>query len=216
MLFSVDLQLLVCQENHRIYLTWGCYCCYNLTKMKIKFVKSVLLVPLFLLIVTPALAIGKPQDVGTHPNITAQANQQNGVTRACQTRENAIKTRSTHLVNLVTTMESKFDAIATRVEDYYANKVAPSGKTVSNYNTLVSDIQTKKTAIQTALTTAQNDATSFTCTSTNPKGQLTQFRDDMQAVKSVLKDYRTSIKNLIVAVHSVTGTENSESPKPTK
>lgn len=186
-------------------------------------IKYISLLGIVLLLITllnvSAFAVGKPQDVGNRPNIpvqTGQINTQNGATRACQARENAIKNRSTHLTQLATTMETKFDSIASRVENYYTNKIVPSGKSVSNYNTLVSDIQTKKTAVQTALTTAQNNAASFSCASTNPKNQLIQFRDDMQAVKSALKDYRTAIKNLIVAVHSVTGTENSESPKPTK
>jgi hypothetical protein len=71
--------------------------------------------------------------------------------------------------------------------------------------------------VQAALTKTQNDADNFNCTG-NPKDQLMLFREDMQSVKKALKDYRTSIKNLIVAVHSVTGAQNSEhpvSPKPT-
>lgn len=130
--------------------------------------------------------------------------------RACQAKENAIRNRAKHLGDLATTMEKTFDAIAKRVEDYYTTKVVPSGKTVAGYDSLVGDIATKKTAVQTALTKAQTDAEGFACDSTDPKGQLTQFREDMQAVKSALKDYRTSIKNLIVAVRSVTG-----APTPT-
>lgn len=98
------------------------------------------------------------------------------------------------------------------------SKVVPSGKTIANYDSLVADIQAKKSAVQTALSIAQNDANSFSCTGDDPKGQLTQFRKDMQAVKKALKEYRTSIKNLIVAVRSVTGTierENKVSSNPT-
>jgi hypothetical protein len=114
-------------------------------------------------------------------------------------------------------MEEKFDSIAKRVEDYYNSKVVPGGKTVADYVSLVTNINTNKTVVQTALTKTQNDANSFDCTG-NPKDQLMRFREDMQSVKKALKDYRTSIKNLIVAVHSVTGVQNSEpsvSPKPT-
>ncbi len=160
---------------------------------------------------TTAFAIGKPQNFGAqgqsfgHPNIPVT--QGTGGLHACQARENAIKNSLTHLTTLATNMETSFDIIATRVEDYYTNKVVPSGKTVANYNALVSDIQTQKTNVQAALTTAQTDANSFSCTSGTPKTQLTQFREDMQAVKQALKSYRTSIKNLIVAVHSVAGTK---------
>lgn len=134
----------------------------------------------------------------------------------CQNHEAEIGKRMSSLIKLVTNMLTKFDAIATRVEDYYNNKVVPSGKTVPNYTALVADIATKKAAVQTALTNAENDISSFKCTDDNPKGELKLFRTGMQAVKSALHDYRTSIKNLIVAVKSVVGeTEGkNESPKP--
>lgn len=164
----------------------------------IKFLLAILFS--ILLGTTPVFAA--PAD---HPNIAASTSAQNGKLQSCQARENAIKQRSSQLVRLVTNMESKFDSIASRVENYYISKVVPSGRTVSNYNNLVSDIQTKKAAVSTNLDKAKSDANAFSCTSGSPKAQMTQFRVDMQTVKSALKDYRTSIKNLIVAVHSVTG-----------
>jgi len=163
--------------------------------MMIKITKSVLFVSLFLLLTGSALAVGKAQ-------LNDQSNAQKGKIRACQAKEKSIQTRLSHLINLVTNMEEKFDSIAKRVEDYYISKVVPSGKTVTNYESLVTQINTSKTAVQTALTKTQNDADNFNCTG-NPKDQLMQFQEDMQSVKKALKDYRTSIKNLIVAVHSV-------------
>lgn len=133
----------------------------------------------------------------------------------CQNHEDEIKTRVTSLNKLVVGMIATFDAIAARVEDFYTNKVIPSGKTVPNYKELTDAITAKKAAVTTAMTNAQNDVSTFNCTSDNPKGELNLFRTDMQAVKKALQDYRTSIKNLIVAVKSVTGETNS-SPKPTE
>ena len=133
--------------------------------------------------------------------------------QACQAREEGIKNRSTHLTNLAKNIEDKFDAILTRVQNYYTNKVVPSGKTLSNYDTLVSNIQTKKTAVQTALTKAQNDVATFSCTSGSPKDAMLKFKTDMLAVKQALKEYRTSIKNLIVSVHGVTETEQDNTNK---
>lgn len=171
-----------------------------------------------LLISTPAFAA--PQNLPSqadHPNIPATTSGQNGKMQACQARENAIKQRSSQLVRLVTNMESKFDSIAKRVENYYTLKVVPSGKTVSNYNSLVADIQTKKAAVQVAVTTSSNDQSNFSCTSSDPKAQMQIFRVDMQNVKRALADYRTSIKNLIVAVRGVVGeTESSSSASPMK
>ena len=139
----------------------------------------------------------------------AQGRLQDAKLRSCQAREGAISQRSTHLAQMATTMENTFDAIAQRVETYYTTKVAPSGKTVSNYDALVSDIQTKKAAVQTALAPASTEATTFSCTSDDPKGQMTQFRTSMLGVITALQNYRTSVKNLIVAVRSVVGVTNS-------
>ncbi|MBI5465227.1 hypothetical protein HY946_01300 [Candidatus Gottesmanbacteria bacterium] len=190
---------------------------------------------LFLLfILAPSvLALDRPYNsagrlkTATHSAIETQNERrqlrQNRLTnaklKACQARENAIKKRTEHLGQLANTMMEKFDAIARRVEEYYTTKMVPGGKTVVNYDGLLSDIQTKKGAVQTALSQTQANTSSFACTSADPKGQLTQFKDDMQAVIKAFKDYKTSLKNLIVAVRSVTGTTErtslSPSPKPT-
>lgn len=175
-----------------------------------------------LVIVTTVFAVNLPPQAAsrgasqaTIARQAAQTRLQDAKLKSCQARENAIKQRSSSLTQLVTTMEEKFDRIEKRVEDYYNSKVVSSGKTVSNYASLISDIQTKKAAVPSALTKAQNDVTDFSCTSDNPKVQMTQFRVDMQSAKAALKDYRTSIKNLIVAVHSVTGEQN-KSPESSK
>ncbi len=200
--------------------------------MRMRVVYSVL-ASFFILFSSPALALGKSDTFpGRQTGTVRAAGQLTGLPtraqnrlvelklKACQARENAITQRMKRLMELVTMMEGKFDAIAARVEEYYASKVIPGGKTVANYDALIADIQTKRAAVQTALATAQTNSTGFSCTGGDPKGLLTQFRTDMQAVKKALHVYRTSIRNLIVAVHSVTGvTERanpSVSPKPTE
>lgn len=152
------------------------------------------------------VGLGRPAFVTATPGVTRAL-------RSCQAREEALKTRSARLVKFVNNMLSVFDNIATRVEKYYTNTVLPSGKSVSNYGALVADIQSKKVVVQTDLAKAQADLTSFSCSSVNPKAAMTLFRTDMQTVKKALKDFRTSIRNLIVAVHSVTGEGFRESTK---
>lgn len=157
--------------------------------------RALLALPLFLGIFVPSvLAVGMP--------VQAQGRLTAARLKACQARENAIKTRSQHLNQLVTTMEEKFDAIAARVEEYYTTKAVPNGKIIANYDALVADIAAKKTAVQTALTKAQNDIAGFRCDINDPKSQMVTYRNDMKGVIQELKDYRTSIKDLIVAVRS--------------
>lgn len=122
---------------------------------------------------------------------------------SCLARQSAIKTQMSSLVNLSTRMERQFDLIAQRAVDNYNAVVVPSGKIVPNYNALISDVQTKKETVQSALTIAQTESNNFSCTSEDPKLLMTQFRLNMQMVKVGLKSYRLSIKNLITTLRTV-------------
>lgn len=153
-----------------------------------------------------ALAVGpspRPGSPGATRSATAGQRLDEVRLKVCQVREDALKKRSQRLIQLVANMEDKFTSIAQRVKDYYTSKVVPAGQVVANYDSLVLSFDTKKAAIQTALTKAQEDLASFNCNGDDPKGGMMAFREDMQAVKGALKDYRTAIKDLIVAVRSV-------------
>lgn len=132
--------------------------------------------------------------------VTPSARRTAQQVKVCQVHEKNIKTRLNKLIQLVTTQETRFTAIASRVENRYTTKLAPKEKVVPNYTSLVADITAKKSAVDLSLTKAETDVAGFLCSSADPKSQLTTFRTDMQTVKSALKDYRKSIRNLIVAV----------------
>lgn len=159
----------------------------------------------FLLFTNPAAAKGQPS-----PLPTSRGGLIEGRLRACEARQDAVKNRMNSLTKLAKNIEDKFDSIATRVEDFYTK----SGKTVSNYNALVTDISAKKDVVTADLTDAQSKVDAFSCSADDPKGLLTQFRLEMQKVKTDLKNYRTSIKNLIVAVRPL-APEATKSPEPT-
>ncbi len=91
-----------------------------------------------------------------------------------------------------------FTTIATRVETFYTK----SGKTVANYSALVADMNTKHTAAQTAVNTIKADSTTFSCSATNPQGIVTGFKADLKLEISALQAYRTSVRNLTVAIKS--------------
>ena len=178
-------------------------------KTRLALVSSLLTLIIF---ATPALAQGgKPSPFPTPRHTLTQTSL-----RSCEARQDAIKTRMDSLVKLATNIEDKFDSIAKRVEDFYTNTVLPSGKSVSNYDALVANISAKKDVVTNDLTDAQTKVAAFSCTTDDPKGLLTQFRIDMQKVKTDLKSYRTTIKNLIVAVRPLAPSpepEASESPE---
>lgn len=162
--------------------------------------KTLILSFLLAFFVSPTFAVSKSGKATGRPTFAAT---NSGTARACLARESAVKTRMTQLTRLVTTMEATFDKIAGRVETYYTDTVLSSGRSVANYAALVSDIAAKKTLVQVQIDKANADITSFSCTSGDPKVVMNRFRLNLQSVKSALKDYRTSVKNLIVAVRTV-------------
>lgn len=120
--------------------------------------------------------------------------------RVCEAHQEAIQNRAGSLKGLVGEMTGKFDGIATKVEDYYINTVIAEGKTLDNYASLKSDIEDKKTVLNIDLTKSEADLPTFSCNGDNPKGDLNQFRLDMQQIKTDLHEYRQSIGNLIQAL----------------
>jgi hypothetical protein len=134
------------------------------------------------------------------------ANQQavgsNGKQRSCEAHERNITRRSDRLVRMATNMLEVFARIAQRVQTFYTAVLVPGGHTLDNYDALLADIANQQTAVEGALVAAGTTADAFSCDAENPKESLHQFRQDMQAVKRALKDYRRSVRNLIVAVRS--------------
>jgi hypothetical protein len=87
-----------------------------------------------------------------------------------------------------------FAGIEQRVEDFYTSKQL----SVANYDALTTAADQKKADAEAALQVAAE--TSFSCDQTNPAHPGEIIKTLMQTQHQALKDYRTSVKNLIVAV----------------
>lgn len=125
--------------------------------------------------------------------------------RVCEKRQKAVTNIMTRISDRGQKQLTLFDTIATRVEMFYTDK----GRTVSNYDTLVADVNAKKAAAQEAVDTVSSESATFSCDSSEPKAAVTTFKDSLKLEISALKDYRTAVKNLIVGVKSAQGTAAS-------
>lgn len=136
--------------------------------------------------------------------------------RACEAKQSVISKRSEQIVKRTTNQQDLFSKLATNVENYYQATLLPQDKIVVNYDALVASISASQAAIAPLLAKAQADATTFSCDKDKPANQLKTFDTDMKAVIRALETYRKSVRNLIVAVRSVVGEENSatSSAKP--
>lgn len=129
--------------------------------------------------------------------------------KVCENRSAKIQKRSEQLAKRAENQLNKFTSIAERVDKFYLNKLVPKGVTVSNYAALKADIEARKLEVKTAIEAAKVAASSFDCAGEDPKGQLESYQDEMKDAIAALKDFRTSIKNFIVAVRTAAAKANN-------
>jgi len=146
---------------------------------------------------------GKPADAGSQ-GATRLADAQ---LKSCQKRETAINNIMARTIDRSTKQIKVFDTIATRTEAFYASK----GKTLSGYSALVSAVDAAKLKA-TADLSAMKTTADLKCDGTDPKGAASAFKVNLKLEIADLKAYKTAVKNLIVGVKSVQGTDSS-SPK---
>jgi hypothetical protein len=125
--------------------------------------------------------------------------------KACQHREAAINNKMARIADRGQKQLGVFSKISTRVQTFYTDK----GKTLSNYDALVADVNAKKAAAQTTVDTVKATSVTFKCDGTDPKGAASSFKTALKSEIDALKAYKTSVKNLIVGVKSVQGTTTS-------
>jgi hypothetical protein len=117
---------------------------------------------------------------------------------ACQAHQKVINATMQRIAARGQRHLAVFDKISTRVENFAETKA----KKPSNYDALVSDVNAKKDAAQSALDKIKSDSVSFKCDGTDPKGVASSFKADLKSEIAALKDYKTALKNLIVGVKS--------------
>lgn len=166
-----------------------------------------------------AFAAYRPQVTSIPQNHSSRPVQINAKTTFAATQVNNCKAKELTVKNLLNNLNrnannllNKFDSIATRVEAYYTNKVLPSGRVVPNYVSLASDIESKKTAVKDLLASAQADVAAFSCGSNDLDGEVKKIKDDIKNTKKALKEYKESIKILILAILSPVKVVPSVSP----
>jgi hypothetical protein len=149
----------------------------------------------------------KPTDPGSH-GATKLADAK---LKSCQHREKAITNILTRIADRGQKQITLFGTIATRTETFYTTK----GKTLSNYDALVADVNTKAAVAKTAVSATSSTSSGFSCDGTDPKGFVSSFQVSLKSEIGALKDYRTSVKNLIVGVKSVQSITTTTDTKTT-
>lgn len=189
-----------------------------IASMSVLFIGAQAISPVFAARPASDRAVRQDTDRRATNSSDLQPTRKQGRINSCESRIEGIRQRSRMLTQTATTMMEKFQSITQRVEDYYTTKVVPSGMTVENYDELVAAIAAKQAAAQSAVSQATADIEGFSCTDADPRTVMNRYRVHMQEAKKALQEYRTAIRNLIVAIHSVTGTDEAptRSVRPTR
>jgi hypothetical protein len=134
-----------------------------------------------------------------------EARLQDAKLRVCENHEKTITSVMKRITEKSKHQFTLFNTITERTESFYTKK----GHILSNYDQLVSDVAAKKAAAQAEIDAVNSVGSTFTCTGSDPKGTLSTFRSSWKSEITALQGYRTSIKNLIVAVKSAQSTSGT-------
>lgn len=123
--------------------------------------------------------------------------------KLCRARAISLKNKSNALLERAKKMNLRLEEIIKIVKNYYQNRLVPKGLTLSNYDSLLSDIDAKKTNVTTLINKAQTDVSGFSCDSDDPKTTLDNFHSEMKDIINALKEYKTSVRAFVSAVHDL-------------
>jgi hypothetical protein len=114
----------------------------------------------------------------------------------CKDRKATIEQRASRITQRTTKHLELFDSIAERTQAFYIS----SGSTVENYDTLANDIATKRITATVAIDSLNAQNITIDCEGVEPKTIIATYKESLRLAIEALRDYRTAIKNLIVAV----------------
>lgn len=122
--------------------------------------------------------------------------------KVCENREAKIEKTMENLQKRGENQIAVFGKIYERLKKFYTDK----GYSVSNYSTLMANVEAKKLAAETTVKEIAAMDKDIKCESDSPKSIAEAFRTKMKELISKLKEYRTSIKDMIVAIKSAQST----------
>ena len=142
------------------------------------------------------------KETRTERREAAETRLESAKLRACQNREKASQSIMMRIADRSTKQLDVFTKIADRTQVFYESK----GNVAEGYGELVADVADKKATAESAISTIESMSGSFSCESDDPKGVMVEFKTALQTRNTVLKEYKTAIKDLIVAVKSAQST----------
>ncbi len=117
--------------------------------------------------------------------------------KACIAKKNSIQKRLSLRVTLAEKHKAVFDKIFQKVQNYYNEK----GLNTDNYDTLVEQVEDAQASTNEKILALKSTNVTIDCTSPSVTSTLSTFKEALVATRDSLKTYRSSLLELIQAVH---------------
>lgn len=114
----------------------------------------------------------------------------------CQNRERVINNVMARISDRGQKQINVIQAINDKVQAFYTNK----NVSIDNYDSLMANIETKKTVAEQSMNNVRSMNGSFKCNDEDPKGIATQFKANTVAQSDSIKEYKNSVHDLVVAI----------------
>lgn len=124
--------------------------------------------------------------------------------KACTARKNAMQKRLSAKVTVAEKHKELFDKIFTKVQNFYNQK----GLSIDNYESLVEAVEDAQADTTEKLLALKSIDTSVDCSDPNVANTISTFREALGATRDSLKTYKTTLKELIAAVHQAAESAN--------
>jgi hypothetical protein len=121
--------------------------------------------------------------------------------KTCAQIKNAVDRKLAAFDNSATKHLTRLDGVFTKLQDYQTANNLP----VSNYDALVAAATAKQTTATEAVDALHQVGTTLDCSSSDPAAMLAAAKTAAKTARDALKDYRTSLKNIVVALAQAKG-----------
>jgi len=125
--------------------------------------------------------------------------------KVCENRKDEIEKRGSNYAAAAQRHLDVFNNIFTKLQTFHDTKHL----NVTNYDALVADATAKQTAATNAVQALKNADVPIDCTATDPASSVATLKVAVQNARQALKDYRSSLKNLVVALKGASTTQTN-------
>lgn len=116
--------------------------------------------------------------------------------KTCQNIQKAVNNKLKAFDNHADRYLTRLNGVFTKLQNFQSEKNLP----VANYDTLVATATQKQTDATVAVEALKSLGSTLDCTSSDPAGLLASVKSGASDTRDALKDFRTALKNIVVAL----------------